>query len=81
LTLGLPFLAVVAFKSGMPELAALTPPGAVYLPLVSCPNISWLAGPVLAAIGTLFLARRAIPRCAAELRDWYDRNQGRKAAD
>src|SRR5262245_4228958 len=81
LTLGLPLLTFAALRSGCPELAALLPPGAVYLPLVSAPDWSWLPGPALTALFTLGLARRSLPRCHIDLRAWYDRNQGKKTAE
>src|SRR5262249_9495336 len=59
LTLGLPALALLLYRGGLPGLAALVPPGSVYQPGANEAAASWLAGPVLAAAVTLILARSA----------------------
>jgi hypothetical protein len=76
LTLGLPLTAAAVMRTGVPVLAALVPPGAVYAALMEPPSLGWLPGPILAGIATMWLARRVVARCEGHLRMWYDRNQG-----
>jgi hypothetical protein len=80
LTLGLPLAAAGLIKTGVPFLAALVPPGAVYSALSSPPNLGWLVGPTLAGVATVWIARRSLVRCEGKLRAWYDRNQGSQPA-
>jgi len=61
--------------------AALFPPGAVYMALKQPINHWWMIGPMLAGIATWFLARSATTHCVRDLRAWYEQNQGRKALD
>ncbi|MFL5341814.1 MAG: hypothetical protein ACJ8F7_16840 [Gemmataceae bacterium] len=81
LTIGLPLLAIVLIRSHIPVVASLLPVGAVYEALTGGPTLLWLAGPVLTAGLTLAVARSARRHCDAELRAWYDRNQGIKVLD
>ncbi|HJZ94253.1 MAG TPA: hypothetical protein VKE40_25535, partial [Gemmataceae bacterium] len=80
LTVGLPLLAAAAFQAGVPMLAALVPPGAVYIALTRPPTLVWLPGPLLVGGMTLWMARRVIRRCEGDLRSWYDRNLGTQPA-
>jgi hypothetical protein len=80
LTLGLPLAAAGLLRSGIPELAALVPPGAVYASLSNPPTLAWVPGPLLAGLATLWLVRRVLGRCEGQLRAWYDRNQGTQPA-
>jgi hypothetical protein len=80
LTLGLPLFAAALMRTGVPQFAALVPPGAVYVALTEPPSLAWLPGPLLAGIGTVWLTRRVVGRCEGHLRDWYDRNQGTRPA-
>jgi hypothetical protein len=80
LTLGLPLAAAGLMQTAQPTLAALVPPGAVYVVLIAPPTWLWLAGPSLTALVTLWLTRRVVGRCDGNLRDWYDRNQGTRPA-
>jgi hypothetical protein len=81
LTLGLPALALLLYRGGLPSLAALVPPGSVYQPGSSEAAASWLSGPVLAAAVALVLARSSLARCEDDLRRWYDRHHGQKVVD
>ena len=81
LTLGLPLLALGATRSGLPALASLVPPGAVYYPAVAQPGTTWMSGPLLAGVAALALAQVSFSRCDRELRNWYDRHHGRKIVD
>ena len=81
LTLGLPCLAGILIWLRVPLLAALLPPGAVYLALADSPSLRWLPGPILVGILALLIGRNAQKKCDRELRLWFDRNQGRKVLD
>jgi hypothetical protein len=78
LTVGLPLLAFGFYRMGCPLLGALLPPGVVYSAAVLAPSVAWLIGPVLIAGCTLFIARRSLVQCDAELRRWYDLHHGSK---
>jgi hypothetical protein len=78
LTLGLPILTAVLLWLKAPMLAALLPPGAVYLALAGSPSLAWLPGPLLIGATALVIGRSAQKQCDRELRTWFDRNQGRK---
>ncbi len=81
LTLGLPALAVLLYRAGLPALGALVPPASVYQPGVGGVTAAWLAGPVLAAAFTLALARSSLARCEEDLRRSYDRHHGQMVVD
>jgi hypothetical protein len=81
LTVGLPLLAFGLFRLGWPVLAALVPPGSVVQPTTAQPTWTWLPGPLLGGLLMLTLARRALHRCDAELRRWYDLHHGQKLID
>jgi hypothetical protein len=81
LTVGLPVLAMVLYRGGVPALAALVPPGSVYQPVASLAALSWLPGPALAGALTLVLARTALVRCEDNLRRWYDLHHGQRVVD
>jgi len=80
LTLGVPLAAAALARTGVPTLAALLPPGAVYAALTGPPTIAWLPGPLLVGLATLWLTRRVVGRCEGQLRLWFDRNQGTQPA-
>lgn len=80
LTLGLPLMAAGLMRTGVPALASLTPPGAVYSALTEPPALGWLLGPLLTGLATVWLTRRVVGRCESQLRTWYDRNQGTQPA-
>jgi hypothetical protein len=81
LTVGLPLVAFGLVQAGWPLLAALVPPGSVYQPATGEAAWTWVPGPLLGTLLTLGLARRALGRCDAELRRWYDRHHGQKLID
>jgi hypothetical protein len=78
LTVGLPLAAYGLYAAGWPLLGGLLPPGVVYRAGAEAASWLGLIGPTVCAALTLVVARRALRRCDAELRDWYDRNAGRK---
>src|SRR5262245_26852330 len=80
LTLGLPLTAAGLAHTGVPILAALVPPGAVYTALSEPPTWVWLPGPLFTGLVTLGIARRVVRRCEGHLRLWFDRNQGTQPA-
>jgi hypothetical protein len=81
LTLGLPLVTVGLAKAGLPKLAALTPPGSIYFAMVCDLDWKWAAGPVIYGIVSVVAGCIARRRCDQDLRDWLDRNSGRKIAD
>jgi hypothetical protein len=81
LTVGLPLLTFILYKSNWQLLADVIPPGSVYAPVAGSAPIYWLAGPLIGGLIMLVLARFALARCDAELRLWYDRNHGMKVVD
>jgi hypothetical protein len=81
LTLGLPLLSLGASRTGWGAVAALVPPGSVYMPGVTEPDMAWLPGPLLAGLAALALAQVSFSRCDRELRNWYDQHHGRKVMD
>lgn len=81
LTLGMPLVLVALLRAGWETAAAFVPTAAAYLPLRDGLSLSWLAGLVLVAGASAALARRGLDRCDAELRAWYDANQGRKSQE
>ncbi len=81
LTLGLPLVAWAAGKAGWPLLAALVPPGAVYLAGSANLAGAWLAGSLLAAGLAIVIGRRALAQCLPQLRQWYEEHHGRKIMD
>jgi hypothetical protein len=78
LTVGLPLAAFALARLGWPLLGHALPPGAVYRAGAGPTAPAWLLGPMLAAGLTVVVARRALARCDAQLRRWYDENHGRK---
>jgi hypothetical protein len=80
-TLGLPLLLFGLLKAKLDAAAALVPTGLCYLPLRDGLTGTWAAGFVLTALATTVLARRGLSRCEADLRRWYDRNQGKKSVE
>jgi len=81
LTLGLPLVTWGLLRAGLPGIASLLPPGAVYLPLAYPLQLTWCIGPIVLASVTLLMIRRTIENCDRDLRIWYDRNQGTISAD
>jgi hypothetical protein len=81
LTLGLPLASAALIHTDNPLLAAILPPGAVYSALTSQPSWTWLPGPALVAIATLWMSRKVLVQCEARLRNWYDCNQGLQPAN
>ena len=72
--------AAISRLTGVPVLAALVPPGAVYTALAEPPMWAWLPGPLFTGLVTLVIARRVVGSCEGHLRMWYDRNQGTQPA-
>jgi len=78
LTLVVPTLTAVLYKLGCPELAVLTPPGAVYgatEPFFP----AWVLGPTLMIGLVVWVVRDSLLTCDARLRQWYDNHHGHKA--
>jgi hypothetical protein len=80
LTLALPLATAGLIRTKVLALSSLLPPGAVYSALVFEPGWGWLPGPLIAAVATLWITRRALGRCEGRLRGWYNSHQGLVAA-
>jgi hypothetical protein len=78
LTVGFPLLSGALVALRLPGLAALLPPGAVYLALATQPSMAWLPGPILVACVTLALGITARRHCVRDLRAWFEGNQGQR---
>jgi hypothetical protein len=76
LTLVLPLAVCVLIGTDWSALAELIPPGSVYLPTVTSPNLAWLQGPLLGGAVALALGHRTQERCIDDLRRWYDQHHG-----
>jgi hypothetical protein len=81
LTLGVPGLVIALAKTGSPVVAALLPPGSIYYAGEGSLGWQWAIGPAVGGVVTLVSARRALERCDADLRRWYDGNHGSKSAE
>jgi hypothetical protein len=81
MTLGLPLATVGLAKAGLPKIAALTPPGGIYSSMIGDLDWTWALGPVAYGIAAIVVGRIALRRCVQDLRDWLDKNSGRKLAD
>jgi hypothetical protein len=81
MTLGLPLVTVGLAKLGVPQLSALTPPGSVCYAMFCDLDWTWAIGPFVYGIAALVVGRLAWRRCEQDLRDWLDKNSGRKLAD
>ena len=81
LTLGLPMVLVGLVRGGWDGAVPFVPPGLCYAPTGL--GLSWACA--AAAVGTagltIWLTRRGLVRCDADLRRWYDANQGKKSAE
>jgi hypothetical protein len=78
LTLGLPLLLFALLRASLDTLAGFVPTAACYLPLKTGLTASWAAGLMLTTAVAVWLGQQGLARCEAELRAWYDANQGRK---
>ncbi|MFO0809574.1 MAG: hypothetical protein U0746_13200 [Gemmataceae bacterium] len=81
LTLGVPLATVMIVKSRWPWLAALTPPGAIYVALTNGPSPLWWLGVSVRLVAAIRVGRLSIRDCDTNLRNWLDANHGRKGAD
>lgn len=74
LTVGLPLATVVLYQVGWLGLGQLLPPGSLFA--AGSAGGVWCLGAVGAGVVTLVAIRRAMARCDAQLRAWYDRHTG-----
>lgn len=79
LTLGCPLLLFALLRADLEPVAAFVPTAACYLPVRSGITWAWAAGFVALVAATVVIARRALATCDANLRKWFDANQGRRA--
>ena len=68
LTIGLPLGVYALIAAGWPTLEALLPPGSVYSAAANPPVPLWAVGPAVIGGITLWMARRSLHHCDAELR-------------
>ena len=80
MTLGLPLALAWCLQSGHAGLAYLIPAGQTHLPLVRGVSPLWCASCLGYAAAAALLTRYGLRHCDANLRTWYDANQGLKAA-
>jgi hypothetical protein len=81
LTLGLPLLLYGLWQAGWHGVASLVPTAAAFVPLKTGVTWAWAAGLALTAGSAAWITRRTLVRCDADLRVWYDANQGRKSVE
>jgi hypothetical protein len=81
LTLLLPLATYLVAQNVSVEAAAWLPPGGVYFGATQLPGLSWMLGPLAAGLLTLYLAKRSLAGCDADLRRWYNANHGLRAAE
>lgn len=80
-TLGLPLVMAGLVRTGWGNAAAFVPTGLCYTPTGLGLSWAWGASAVGYAAATVWLARRSLARCDANLRRWYDANQGKKSVE
>jgi hypothetical protein len=80
LTVGLPLIAFLLGRLGLPVLGSLLPPGLVFY--AAAGSLGWMqaTGASLMAVITLVVIRQSLRECDASLRRWYDQNHGSKGA-
>ena len=81
LTLGLPMAVYGLWQAGLPGLASLLPTAVAFVPAKTGVTWAWAAGFVLTAAAAAWLVWQGLRRCEADLRAWYDTNQGRKSVE
>ena len=80
-TLGLPALLFGLRAADLEAAANLVPTGLSYTPVRDGVTGAWAVGLVLTGATAAVLTRRGLAHCEADLRLWYDRNQGRKSVE
>lgn len=81
LTVGMPCLALLLWQAGYPQLAALTPPGAVFAAVRMPLTLFWWLAPAGYALGAFLIARPAMACCTVALREWYSLHHGKRALE
>ncbi len=76
LTLGCPLLLYLFWSKGLILLCAIVPTGLAFLPMKTGVSLPWLMGFTLLALATFWLGSQGLARCDADLRKWFDANQG-----
>ncbi len=80
-TLGLPLALIGLWRMELFGLASLVPSAAAFVPLKTGITLAWAVGFALTVGLSAWLMRTGLRRCDADLRTWYDANQGRKSAE
>lgn len=78
LTMAIPMFLYAFVQLQWLPLAALLPPGSVYLATSQPPIWWWLVGPTALGLATLMLARAGLAQCDDELHQWYEQHHGKK---
>ena len=81
MTLGLPMLLVGILRLNWVNLAAFVPTGLCYLPLRTGVGVTmaWVVAMLVTGGVTVVLTRSGLHNADAELRRWFDANQGRQS--
>jgi hypothetical protein len=80
-TLGLPLALVGLWRIGQLELASLLPIASTFVPMKLGVSLPWAIGFAITTGTAFVLLRTGLDRCDADLRRWYDANQGMKAME
>lgn len=81
LTIGLPVLLVILYRSGVAEWAGFVPTGWCYVPLRTGRDVPWIVGMTCGTIVTATLLYKGIRDCNRNLQTWYDRHHGQLQAE
>lgn len=81
ITLGFPLAVMGLYMAQQPQLAALVPTGLCHVPVTNGIGWRWFVGMLMTVSLTIWLARNGLRNCDADLRKWYDANQGRKSEE
>lgn len=79
--LAAPLALIALVRLGADEAANLLPAGLCYMPLGVGLSWAWAVGFVATVGTTVLLTYIGLTRCDADLRQWYDQNQGRKSVE
>ncbi|MGL6074528.1 MAG: hypothetical protein ACRC8S_10240 [Fimbriiglobus sp.] len=81
LVLGMPLLLAGFLKLGWQQGASFLPTGLLYMPMVEGLSLAWFVAFAIFAAATWYLTKSGIANCEANLRAWYDKNQGLKSVE
>lgn len=81
MTVGMPLVLFGLVRAGLNSAAALVPPGLSYTPVGLGLSWAWLVSAMGYTALIVWLTRQGLRRCDADLRRWYDANQGKKSVE